>query len=70
MCCPLHYRLSKHLIVADQPEAFARQILNLQQDSQAIAALAETGRDLAQAYSWELCGDALLSTLPNIIEPT
>jgi polysaccharide biosynthesis protein PslH len=56
----------KHLIVADQPEAFARQVLNLLQDSQARAALAKAGCDLAQAYSWELCGEALLSALRNI----
>ena len=60
----------KHLIVADQPEAFAQQVLNLLQDSQARAALAKAGHDLAQAYSWELCGDALLSALRNIVEPT
>jgi sugar transferase (PEP-CTERM/EpsH1 system associated) len=59
----------KHLIVADQPEAFARQVLNLLQDPQARAALAKAGCDLAQAYSWELCGDALLSALRNISSP-
>ena len=59
----------KHLIVADQPEAFARQVLNLLKDSQARAALAKAGHDFAQAYDWELCGDALLSALRNIIEP-
>src|SRR5262249_44214579 len=51
----------KHLIVADQPEAFGRQVLNLLQDSQTRAALAKAGCDFAQAYSWERCGDALLS---------
>jgi glycosyltransferase involved in cell wall biosynthesis len=59
----------EHLIVADQPETFAGQVLNLLQDSQARAALATAGYDLSQAYSWELCGDALLSALRNIIKP-
>jgi sugar transferase (PEP-CTERM/EpsH1 system associated) len=59
----------KHLIVADQPEAFAQQVLNLLQDSQARAALARAGCELAQTYSWELCGDTLLSALRNIIGP-
>jgi glycosyltransferase involved in cell wall biosynthesis len=59
----------KHLIVADQPEAFARQVLNLLQDYQRRAALANAGCDLAQSYSWEVCEDTLLSALRNIIEP-
>jgi polysaccharide biosynthesis protein PslH len=59
----------KHLIVADQAEAFARQVLNLLQDSKARAALAKAGRDLAQAYSWDLCGDALLSALRSMSSP-
>jgi len=59
----------KHLIVADWPDMFARQVLILLQDSQARGALAKAGHDLAQAYSWELCGDALLSALRHLVEP-
>jgi len=58
----------KHLIVADQPKAFAAQVLDLLQDSRQRAALANAGFSLAQSYSWKLCGDALLDALRKIIE--
>jgi len=67
-CEGLNVIPGKHLIVADQPDVFAQQVVNLLQNSQARAALGKAGRELAQAYSWELCGDALLSALQNLIE--
>jgi len=67
-CEGLNVIPGKHLIVADQPDVFAQQVVNLLKNPQARAALGKAGRELAQAYSWELCGDALLSALQNLIE--
>lgn len=69
-CEGLEVIVDKHLLVGDQPEVFAWKVLNLLQDSQARAALAKAGCDFAQAYSWELCGNALLSALRKISSAT
>ncbi|MDY6984483.1 MAG: glycosyltransferase family 4 protein, partial [Pseudomonadota bacterium] len=49
----------KHLVLADTPEAFARQVLNLVKDPALRARLGRAGRELVQArYSWQrVAGD-------------
>jgi glycosyltransferase involved in cell wall biosynthesis len=68
-CEGLAVTAGKHLIVADQPKAFARHVLNLLQDPERRVALAKAGRDVAQGYSWEACSDALLGALREISNP-
>lgn len=49
----------KHLVLADTPEAFARQVLQLIDDPELRARLGRAGRELVQArYSWQrVAGD-------------
>jgi sugar transferase (PEP-CTERM/EpsH1 system associated) len=48
-----------HIVLADTPEAFARQVLNLVKDPALRARLGHAGRELVQArYSWQrVAGD-------------
>jgi glycosyltransferase involved in cell wall biosynthesis len=58
-----------HLVVADEPEAFARAVVTLLRDPERRAALGAAGRALVEAeYSWERCGDVLLSVLETALE--
>ncbi len=54
----------KHLIVADEPEAFAREVIALLNNSQRRSLLGSAGRALVESeYSWEHCGGSLLKIL-------
>jgi len=57
----------KHLLLADQPEAFAQAVVELIRSPQTRKALGDAGRSLVEAeYSWERCGDQLLHVLELI----
>jgi sugar transferase (PEP-CTERM/EpsH1 system associated) len=54
----------RHLLVADDPVAFADSVVRLLQDSARRATLGEAGRRLVEEhYSWNDCGDRLLAAL-------
>jgi sugar transferase (PEP-CTERM/EpsH1 system associated) len=54
----------KHLLVADQPEAFAQAVITLLNNPEMRAALGTAGRALVEAeYSWERCGARFLRAL-------
>ncbi len=49
-----------HLLVADEPEAFACSVIELLKDRERRQALGTAGRALVEAeYSWQRCGDRL-----------
>lgn len=58
---------SKHLIVADQPEMFAQSVVDLLQNGEQRVMLGDTGRELAETYSWQHCGDAVLRVVEKIM---
>ncbi len=54
----------KHLLVADQPEAFAQAVVAFLSNPEMRAAYGAAGRALVEAeYSWEHCGAQLLRVL-------
>lgn len=54
----------EHLLVADQPHAFADAVITLMRDVKMRRSLGRAGRSLVKAtYSWERCGERLLHTL-------
>jgi polysaccharide biosynthesis protein PslH len=59
-----------HLIMVDQPEAFAQCVVDLLQDQAKRAALGSAGRDFARAYSWQHIGDALVDAVETITTET
>jgi len=57
----------EHLIVADQPDALAKAVIELLNNQEKRDALATAGRELVEAeYSWERCGDQLLKILEQV----
>ena len=57
----------KHLIVADQPEAFAQAVIALLQNPEMRITYGDAGRKFVEAeYSWERCGTQLLGALEEI----
>jgi len=57
----------KHLIVAEEPEAFAQAVIELMKHPEKRRALGMAGRSLVEAeYSWERCGNQLLHALEKI----
>lgn len=57
----------EHLIIEDQPEAFAQAVVQLINDPESRNRLGNAGRTLVEAeYSWERCGDRLLRALEDI----
>jgi len=66
-CEGLTVEPGKHLMVADQPEAFAQSIMELLHKPAMRAALGSAGRALVEAdYGWERCGSQLLHVLEEI----
>ena len=59
-----------HLIMVDQPEAFAQCVVDLLQDQNKRAALGSAGREFARAYSWQRIGDALVDAVETITTET
>jgi polysaccharide biosynthesis protein PslH len=59
-CEGLSVRDREHLLIADDPETFAREILELFEDGELRRRLGLAGRALAeQNYSWRLAGERL-----------
>lgn len=66
-CEGLVVEVGQHLLIADQPEDFAEQVIALLQNSEKRRALGEAGRALVETtYSWEQCGKALLQTIAEM----
>lgn len=66
-CEGLAARDGEHVLIADDPEAFALAVVALLQDPARRRALGEAGRRLVEAeYSWERCGDKLLRALETL----
>lgn len=58
----------KHLLIADQPEAFAQRVVELLANPSQRKTLGENGRSLVEAeYSWEKCGRRLLQIVEKTI---
>lgn len=60
----------EHLIVADQPEAFAQAVVTFLNNPEMRAVYGSAGRALVEAeYGWERCGSQLLRALEtNLLE--
>ena len=57
----------KHLLVEDQPEAFAEAVITLLQQSEKRRELGSAGRALVETtYSWEQCGKHLLQVIAEM----
>jgi polysaccharide biosynthesis protein PslH len=57
----------EHLVVADEPEAFAQSVVTLLGNPELRATLGANGRTLVEAeYRWEQCGDKLLRVLEGL----
>lgn len=66
-CEGLSVKSGKHLLVADQPEAFALAVVELLHNPSTRIALGSAGRALVEAeYMWEQCGVQLLRVLEEI----
>lgn len=66
-CEGLEVEAGKHLLVADQPQAFAQAVITLLQRPQLRKTLGDAGRELVEAtYSWDHCGADLLQALEMI----
>lgn len=58
-----------HLLVEDEPTKFADMVLTLLNNSPRRAAFGEAGRTLVEErYSWEYCGNQLLSAIDEAVE--
>ena len=63
-CEGLAVESGKHLLIADQPEAFAQAVVELLHNPSMRIALGNAGRALVEAeYSWEQAGTQLLHVL-------
>jgi sugar transferase (PEP-CTERM/EpsH1 system associated) len=57
----------KHLVVEDQPEAFAQAVVTFMNDCGIRNTFGNAGRELVEAeYSWERCGTELLNVIEKI----
>jgi sugar transferase (PEP-CTERM/EpsH1 system associated) len=66
-CEGLSVESGKHLMVADQPEAFAQAVVELLRNPSMRLALGSAGRALVEAeYSWKQCGAQLLHVLEEM----
>ena len=66
-CEGLAVESGKHLLVADQPQAFAEAVITLLQHPELRKTLGDTGRALVVAtYSWDRCGADLLRSMEAI----
>ncbi len=68
-CEGLSVESGKHLLVADQPLAFAEAVISLLQHPERRKTLGDAGRALVEAtYSWNHCGADLLQALKAMAE--
>jgi sugar transferase (PEP-CTERM/EpsH1 system associated) len=66
-CEGLEVEAGKHLLLANEPEAFAHSVIELLKDPEKRQALGSAGRALVEAkYSWERCGDRLLQVVAEV----
>ncbi len=66
-CEGLDVSAGEHLLVADQPQAFANAVITLMRDVRMRASLGKAGRSLVKTtYSWERCGERLMHTLEKV----
>ena len=66
-CEGLAVESGRHLLVADQPEAFAEAVIALLNQPEKRQELGRAGRDLVEAmYSWEQCGKHLLDVIAEM----
>ncbi len=66
-CEGLSVEPGKHLVVADEPEAFVQAILAFMRSQTMRIAFGTAGRALVEAeYSWEQCSDRLLHVLDDL----
>ncbi len=66
-CEGLSIESGKHLIVADEAEAFARAVIAFLYNPELRAAYGDAGRSLVESiYSWEYCGQQLLQALKDM----
>jgi sugar transferase (PEP-CTERM/EpsH1 system associated) len=65
-CEGLAVETGKHLSVADQPDLFAQEVIDLLHHPEKRVALGNAGRALVEAeYSWEQCGNSFINALEN-----
>ena len=63
----LEVEAGKHLVIADRPELFAREVIALLKDPERRRALGAAGRALVETrYSWQHCTQGLLQLLEEI----
>jgi glycosyltransferase involved in cell wall biosynthesis len=61
---------SEHLLVADEPGAFAEAVTRLLRDPDQRARLGAAGRELVErAYGWSKSGSALVQAVERLVEP-
>lgn len=66
-CEGLEVESGRHLIIADQPEMFAREVVALLENPEKREALGRAGRSLVEAtYSWRYCTHELLELVDEI----
>jgi glycosyltransferase involved in cell wall biosynthesis len=67
-CEGLHVTDGQDIIVADQPDAFARQVLGLLSEGARAQSLGRRGRELVERqYDWRVIADSLLQAYQNTI---
>lgn len=66
-CEGLAVEPGKHLLLADEPEAFAQSVIELLNSPEKRRTLGIAGRALVEAeYSWEKCGDRLQKVVEEV----
>lgn len=66
-CEGLNVLSQEHLLVADQPEAFAQAVVSLLNNAELRQQLGIAGRNLVENhYSWEQCGKRLLQVVNQL----
>lgn len=68
-CEGLAVEPGKHLLIADEPEVFAQNVIELLKNPEKRRALGVAGRALVEAeYSWERCGDRLQQVVEAVTQ--
>ena len=68
-CEGLAVEPGKHLLVADQPAAFAEAVITLLQRAELRKTLGEAGRALVETtYGWDRCGADLLQAVETLFK--
>ncbi len=67
-CEGLNTENNKNIIIADNPENFASEVINLLDDSNLRKQIALEGRKLAEQFSWNLIGERLNKFIFSLIK--